>query len=193
VIGGCRFSTATTELGFGGPVAYARRAVAGWGLAHKHAMRAAMGHMLSVVAIGESLPNSDTYIDLDPVRRDEFHRPIPRIHAHLPESETDRLTFMARQCRAILAAAGVPELCEEFGSYDYFNATHVFGSCRMGSKDDTSVVDADGQAHAWRNLFIADASVFPSSGGGESPSLTIEALAIRSADRIADRLQRREL
>ncbi|HLT25615.1 MAG TPA: GMC oxidoreductase, partial [Zeimonas sp.] len=45
----------------------------------------------------------------------------------------------------------------------------------------------------WRNLYIADASVFPSSGGGESPSLTIEALAIRAADAIAAALGRGEL
>ncbi|HWS76534.1 MAG TPA: GMC oxidoreductase, partial [Quisquiliibacterium sp.] len=50
-----------------------------------------------------------------------------------------------------------------------------------------------GCAHAWRNLYVADASVFPSSGGGESPSLTIEALAIRTARRIRDALSRHEL
>ena len=29
------------------------------------------------------------------------------------------------------------------------------------------------RSHRWRNLFILDGSVFPSSGSGESPSLTI--------------------
>jgi choline dehydrogenase-like flavoprotein len=33
-------------------------------------------------------------------------------------------------------------------------------------------------------MWIADASVFPSSGGGEAPSLTIQALALRTAERI---------
>ncbi|MDZ7734866.1 MAG: GMC family oxidoreductase [Gammaproteobacteria bacterium] len=73
---------------------------------------------------------------------------------------------------------------EEYGSYDYFSSTHVFGTCRMGNDADDSVVDTYGRSHRWKNLFIADASVFPSSGGGEAPSLTIEALAIRTADRI---------
>ncbi|MBI5676876.1 MAG: hypothetical protein HZC48_13835 [Nitrospirae bacterium] len=35
-------------------------------------------------------------------------------------------------------------------------------------------------------LFVVDASVFPSSGGGESPSLIIEALALRTAEHIRD-------
>lgn len=193
VAGGCRFSTATAEIGFGGPVAYARRAVPGWGKAHKRAMRAAMGHLLTVGAIGESLPNPGSYIDLDPVQRDEFRRPLARIHSHLPASEIERLRFMARRCRRILDAVGISDRCDEFGSYDFFSATHVFGGCRMGTRAADSVVNADGRAWAWRNLFIADASVFPSSGGGESPSLTIEALAIRCADRIVQRLARQEL
>jgi len=54
----------------------------------------------------------------------------------------------------------------------------------MGDDPKQSVVDPFGQSHRWRNLFIADASVFPSSGGGEAPSLTIEALALRTVDRI---------
>jgi len=40
---------------------------------------------------------------------------------------------------------------------------------------------------------VCDASVFPSSGGGESPSLTIEALALRSAEHLAERMRRRAL
>ena len=55
----------------------------------------------------------------------------------------------------------------------------------MGNNPADSVVDAYGKSHALDNLFIADASIFPSSGGGESPSLTIAALAIRTADAIA--------
>ncbi len=81
--------------------------------------------------------------------------------------------------------------CERL-PYDTFNATHVFGTCRMGSDARHSVVDKDCRSHRWRNLFIVDASVFPSSGG-ESPSLTIEALAIRAGAHIRNLLAQREL
>ena len=73
------------------------------------------------------------------------------------------------------------KIFEEYGTYDFFNSTHVFGTCRMGNDPQQSVVDQHCRSHRWRNLFIVDGSVFPSSGGGESPSLTIEALAIRTA------------
>ena len=47
-----------------------------------------------------------------------------------------------------------------------------------------SVVDAGLRMHGVPNLWICDASVFPSSGGGEAPSLTIQALALRAVDRM---------
>lgn len=58
---------------------------------------------------------------------------------------------------------------------------------------ETSVVDAQCRSFRWRNLFVVDASVFPSSGGGESPSLTIEALAIRTGAHIKGVFTRREI
>ena len=67
------------------------------------------------------------------------------------------------------------------------------GKARHGRDPTASVVDPHGRSHRWRNLFVADASVFPSSGGGESPSLTIEALAVRSAEHLFGLMQRREL
>ena len=100
---------------------------------------------------------------------------------------------MARKAREILKASGVEQIFEEYGTYDTFSSTHVFGTCRMGHDPSASVVDPYGRSHRWRNLFIMDASVFPSSGGGESPSLTIEAIAIRSSEHLVRLLKRREL
>jgi choline dehydrogenase-like flavoprotein len=167
--------------------------IGGWGRSHKRALRQAFGNALAVGAIGESLPGPGSYVDLDPRARDADGLPLARIHSHVPEPELRRLEFMARKSREILNASGVSQILEEYGSYDTFSATHVFGTCRMGPDAGTSVVDPHGRSHRWRNLFITDASVFPSSGGGEAPSLTIEALAIRSAERLVQSVQRREL
>jgi choline dehydrogenase-like flavoprotein len=180
VIGGCRFTAGAGQADLVGPIAYATRVVDGWGREHRARLRAAFGRALTISAIGEFLPNDRTFIDLDPARTDQRGLPYARIHSFLPEMELQRLTFMAERARAILHAAGVAEIFEEFGSYDIFNSTHVFGTCRMGRDPATSVVDADGRSHRWRNLFICDASVFPSSGGGEAPSLTIAALGLKA-------------
>jgi len=192
VPGGFRLSPAVPEADMMGPAAYARRAVPGWGLAHRRAMRERFAHALGMGAIGEFLPNEGSRVDLDPERRDRHGRPLARIRSVLDADAVRRLERMATATRAVLEAAGVCEVVEEYGSYDTFSATHVFGTCRMGHDPRTSVVDAWGRSHRWRNLWIADASVFPSSGGGESPSLTVEALALRTADRLVMALGRRE-
>lgn len=184
VVGGCRFNPAQLEADIAGPLSYATRVTGGWGRKHMRRMRETFGHALGVSAIGECLPNPGSFIDLDPDRKDSAGQPIARIHSHLGEQELKRLDFMANNCREILAAAGVDELFEEYGNYDFFNTTHVFGSCRMGTDPDESVVNGDLRSHRWRNLFVMDASVFPSSGGGEAPSLTIAALAIRASRRL---------
>jgi choline dehydrogenase-like flavoprotein len=54
-------------------------------------------------------------------------------------------------------------------------------------------VDPLGKVHEVANLFVADASVLVGQGAGDSPSLTIQALALRTAHRMADLMKRREL
>ena len=61
---------------------------------------------------------------------------------------------------------------------------HLVGGCRMGTDPETSVVDADGCSWDIPNLWICDGSLFPTCGG-VNPSLTIQALACRAADRIS--------
>ena len=185
VVGGCRFTSTVQEIGLVGPISYATRVVGGFGAALKQGMRDTFGRALSVGSLGEFLPNEDTRLTLDEAQRDAYGVALPRIHSRLTAQDVARLRFMATQCRRVLREAGVGKLVEEFGSYDYFASTHVGGTCRMGRSANDAVVDAYGKSHDCPNLFITDGSVMPTSGGGEGPSLTIAALAIRTADYIA--------
>ena len=185
VIGGCRFSPAMAESDLVGPVAYATRVVPGWGKDHKKAMRDSFGRVLSIAGIGESLPHPQSFVSLS-ARKDGHGLPVAQIQSHLDDMAIDRLRFMTETCRAILAATGCGPVFEEFSSVDAFSSTHVFGTCRLGTSPGTSVTDPFGRSHRWRNLLIADASLFPSSGGGESPGLTIQALAIRGVDNLLE-------
>lgn len=193
VVGGCVFSPGAALADLTGPIGYATRVVPGWGRQHREQMRATFGRILTISGIGESLPNPDSYVDLAIDRLDRHGLPLPRIHSRLDDLELRRLMFMADTARTILDASGVKQIIEEYGTYDIFSSTHVFGTCRMGQNPDRSVVDPFCRSHRWRNLFIVDASVFPSSGGGESPSLTIEALGIRTGEYIRTLLQRGDL
>jgi choline dehydrogenase-like flavoprotein len=65
---------------------------------------------------------------------------------------------------------------------------HQAGTARFGSDPKTSVLDLDCKAHELDNLYVVDASFFPSIGA-VNPTLTIVANALRVADRIAERLK----
>ena len=64
---------------------------------------------------------------------------------------------------------------------------HQAGTARFGIDPATSVLNLDCRAHELDNLYLADASFFPSIGA-VNPTLTIIANALRVADIIAQRL-----
>jgi choline dehydrogenase-like flavoprotein len=66
------------------------------------------------------------------------------------------------------------------------DARHAMGGACMGSDPRTSVVDAEMRVHGVGNLSIASAAVFP-DGSAQLPTLTMMALALRLADRLAGR------
>ena len=66
---------------------------------------------------------------------------------------------------------------------------HMMGTCQMGHDASRSVVNQYGEHHELRGLFVADASVFPTSIG-VNPSETIMALSTRSAFHIAENVSK---
>jgi choline dehydrogenase-like flavoprotein len=65
---------------------------------------------------------------------------------------------------------------------------HQAGTCRFGTDPAASVLNLDCRAHDVDNLYVTDASFFPSIGA-VNPTLTIIANALRVADHIAGRLR----
>jgi choline dehydrogenase-like flavoprotein len=64
---------------------------------------------------------------------------------------------------------------------------HQNGTVRFGNDPKTSVLDRNCKAHEVDNLYVVDASFFPSSGA-VNPALTIMANALRVGDHLLDRL-----
>lgn len=54
-------------------------------------------------------------------------------------------------------------------------SAHQMGSCQMGSKPSTSVVDPRGRVWGAEQLYVADASVFPTASG-VNPMITVRSL-----------------
>jgi choline dehydrogenase-like flavoprotein len=64
---------------------------------------------------------------------------------------------------------------------------HQNGTIRFGDDPQTSALDRNCRAHEVDNLYVVDASFFPSSGA-VNPALTIMANALRVGDHIRQRL-----
>lgn len=68
--------------------------------------------------------------------------------------------------------------------YGALNRTHMCGTCRFGADPRTSVLDRDNRAHDLDNVYVLDASFFPTSGG-INPALTVIANSLRASALIA--------
>lgn len=65
---------------------------------------------------------------------------------------------------------------------------HQCGTVRFGNDPRTSALNADCKAHELDNLYVVDASFFPSSGA-VNPALTIMANALRVGDHLLERMR----
>ena len=64
---------------------------------------------------------------------------------------------------------------------------HQMGSCRMGTDPRRSAIGPENESHEVKDLFVTDASAFPSASG-VNPMLTVYGIANRAARKIAARL-----
>lgn len=132
---------------------------------------------------GECLPYADNRVELsDDV--DEWGVPRARVTFNFHENERAMRDAIHSKARAILEAGGAEEVLVASGN------DHTMGGCRMGDDPATSVVDRNLRSHDHPNLYICDASVFPSAGG-VNPSQTIIALATRLAEHLGSGLTNR--
>ena len=69
----------------------------------------------------------------------------------------------------------------------YLYASHPMSTCPMGDDPATAAVDPDGRLYGWENLFVADASVFPTSLG-VNPQVSTMAIGLTIGDSIVEAL-----
>lgn len=180
--GGYALGVFSSMGGYHGPVSYALK-TGGFGLAHKQAMRPRFGRVLTLFGIAEQEPRAENRITLSD---EPDEQGVPKVSVRTSHSEKDAraIEVMFRDCDALAEASGAAEFLSRRSTYDRSNASHVGGGCRMGRSPVDSVTDPWGRVHGLDNLYICDASVMPGQGAGDSPSLTIQALAWRTAGKV---------
>jgi choline dehydrogenase-like flavoprotein len=116
-----------------------------------------------------------------------------RVVLDITEGNMEAHRRLRKKLEHILGRAGAHPVLLERSLYLGKNipiggTAHQAGTARFGTNPLSSVLDLDCKAHDLDNLYVTDASFFPSIGA-VNPTLTIIANALRVADRIKERLE----
>ena len=170
------------------PITWAKTLALGrglWGAALLDEMERA-NHSVGLKMVGEVLPYEHNRVTLaEDV--DQYGLPIPRVTFSYGENEKTMIRHAVGFMDRSLEVTGATERWQEKD-----DSCHLNGTAKMGSNPATSVVNADCRSWDIPNLWVCDGSVFPTVGG-VNPSLTIQAIACRTGDRIAELARTGEL
>lgn len=156
-----------------------------WGPALIDAMED-FNHQVGLKIVGECLPQERNRVTLAE-ERDRYGLPIARVTYSYCDNDKRLIRHALDFMGNALEAADVQDIWEEMD-----DTCHLNGTARMGDDQRSSVVNVDCRSWDMPNLWICDGSVFPTVGGA-NPSLTIQAIACRTADRIKQIAARGEL
>lgn len=131
----------------------------------------------------EAIPGPEKFVALSETR-DRFGDPFAHVNYTLNEMDYATYEFAKGIFERFADATEADE--HYFSEPKFFTSTaHHHGTCRMGTSPDNSVVNAWGEVHGVPNLFMAGGSQFVTSAA-VNPTLTMVALAVRTAEYIAD-------
>ncbi|MFN7920780.1 MAG: GMC family oxidoreductase [Bryobacteraceae bacterium] len=164
------------------------RLVNGFGKDYKEAVADRYPAFVTMSPYGEMIPHAKTFVDLDPEKKDRFGLPEARRHVTWSDNDWKIFRDMTQWAMKIVETAGAEILA--VGEEPRTN--HELGGARMGTDPKTSVLNQWCQSHDVKNLFVVDGAAFPSASE-KNPTHTMMALAARSAEYIAERLEKKEL
>jgi choline dehydrogenase-like flavoprotein len=145
---------------------------------------------------GEMIPNSDSFCEIDPEKKDKFGIPVLRFHFKWSDHELNQVKHFQNAMRGLIDKLGGTLTSEPRPPADAISTggeiIHEVGTARMGPEKDNSVTDSFGRTWDVDNLYLVDGSVFVSKAH-KNPTLTIMALSMRSSDHIVGRLRSGEL
>jgi choline dehydrogenase-like flavoprotein len=130
---------------------------------------------IAVITDDDVLPQNR--VTLSDVMTPDAHGPIARMEIRGRTQRTlANRDFLVARAAEILRAAGAREIVRmNWASV----LLHIHTTMRMGA-----VVSADCESLAVERIFVADNSSLPNALGGPNPTLTTQALATRTAERI---------
>lgn len=129
-------------------------------------------------------PDRESRVTLNTSAKNKWGDPLPRLEHRIDAPSAAREPATREHILGVFnemaRAEGGKVLSTSEGGY----LDHPAGGCRMGADPAASVCDSFGRTHDHENLFVAGAPTLP-TGGCTNGTLTFVALALRSAERIA--------
>lgn len=141
-----------------------------------------------IVLETESAPSPRKYVTLSG-ECDRFGDPLAHVQYEAGDFEHENFVF-ARSVAERFASATGAEIAAFVAEDRYHSAWHHMGTCRMSAGPADGVVDSFGQVHGCPGLFVAGSAVFVGCSGASNPTLTLVALALRTAEQVAGLLGR---
>lgn len=134
---------------------------------------------LSVAVFTDDEPDRRNGVTVDPIQKDE-HGPVPRIR-YVPTTKTVRSrNELVKISIELLQKAGARKIVRADWPASLF--IHIESTMRMGF-----VVDTSCESYQVNRLYIADNSVHFNGLGGANPTLTTQALATRTAEKLYEK------
>ncbi|MBV9813557.1 MAG: GMC family oxidoreductase, partial [Acetobacteraceae bacterium] len=143
-------------------------------------------HQVGLKIVGEMLPQERNRVTLAE-HKDQYGLPIARVEYAWCDNDKALIDHSLKFMTDALQVIGCRDIWQQTD-----DTCHMNGTARMGDDPRTSVVDTNCRSWDIPNLWVCDGSVFPTVGG-VNPSLTIQAIACRTADRIGQLASRGEL
>jgi choline dehydrogenase-like flavoprotein len=144
---------------------------------------------ITIDTITEQVPDPESRIFLSD-QTDALGVPIAKANWRVDQQARQSLVRLGQVLEAEFTRVGLPTpILEPWVTNSrpedsvIIDMAHTSGTTRMSDDPKAGVVNSDCQIHGVANLYIAGASVFPTSGHA-NPMLMILALAIRLADHI---------
>jgi choline dehydrogenase-like flavoprotein len=167
-----------------------------------------LGHLRSVLSRQvrfslnvEQLPSPENRVTIDPRYLDAMGNPRPVISYDIDDYTRAGMAAAKRFYQEIFARAGItdasdttngiwfPTVTYQGEEFRYHGMGHFAGTHLMGDDPATSVVNADQRSWEHQNLFLIGSGSFPTMGTS-NPTLTLAALALRTADCLQTELRR---
>ena len=140
-----------------------------------------VGHLTGLLVIAEDQPRAENRIQLSG-GEDAHGMACAEIRHTYGERDRMATDLLRRHAERILRSAGAWH-CYRHVIDTY---SHALGTVRLGHDASSAPLDADHRFRGIDNLYVVDGSALPRSAG-VNPSLTIAALALRAASRLAER------